>query len=176
MMMVASLIRLVSFVMEAVEFMTGFLRWAYFNPPYSDMKNHVMWHLSFVFGEPLDIKVQSEEEAKVFISLLQHFLNGYRFDGKLATMFRILSLCLRTINAYVLSYHDIALCNLTPASFCILTCFELLNKWYGTKLGIQEFHMLYTMHKSFDPHYLFQLHCSVRWAANITNLPCHDKD
>lgn len=138
------------------------------------------------------VKVRNEEEAKVFISLLQH-LNGCRFDGKLATMFRMLSLGLRTMtpmyqdspwvprprievpSVSFLKIGDIALCNLTPASFCILTCFELLNKWYGAKLGIPEFHMLYTMRKSFDPHY-FQLHRSVRWAAYTINLPRHDKD
>lgn len=69
----------------------------------------------------------------------------------------------------------VGICNLTHASFCIITCFKLLNKWYGADLGIQEFRMLYTMWKSVNPHSFFQSRVSVRWPAYISDLPRHDK-
>lgn len=64
---------------------------------------------------------------------------------------------------------------LTLASFCIITCFELLNKRYGADLGIHEFRMLYTMWKSVNPHSFFQSRARVRWPAYISDLPRHDK-
>ncbi|RXH70908.1 hypothetical protein DVH24_015530 [Malus domestica] len=36
----------------------------------------------------------------------------------------------------ILLCYDIAICNLSPASFKVITCFRLLNQWYGVELDL----------------------------------------
>ncbi|CAN6697674.1 unnamed protein product [Malus baccata var. baccata] len=62
---------------------------------------------------------------------------------------------------HVLSSFDVAVCNLTHASFHVLTCFELLNDWYGVGLGT----LTYIISFNRDP-----------MSEGLSDLPCHDKD
>ncbi|KAB2619896.1 S2-RNase [Pyrus ussuriensis x Pyrus communis] len=45
----------------------------------------------------------------------------------------------------ILLCYDIAICNLSPAAFRFVTCFELLNQWFRAKLDIPEFRMLHNI-------------------------------
>ncbi|TQD84789.1 hypothetical protein C1H46_029637 [Malus baccata] len=55
----------------------------------------------------------------------------------------------------ILLCNNMAICNLSPATFRFITFFELLNQWYGAYLGIQEFRILHILMMSFDDHYYF---------------------
>ncbi|RXI06891.1 hypothetical protein DVH24_026027 [Malus domestica] len=55
----------------------------------------------------------------------------------------------------ILLCYNMAICNLSPATFRFITFFELLNQWYGAYLGIQEFRILHILMMSFDDHYYF---------------------
>ncbi|RXI04832.1 hypothetical protein DVH24_039106 [Malus domestica] len=49
-----------------------------------------------------------------------------------------------------------ALYNLAPPVFRLITCLKLLNQWYGANLELQEFCVLYSVRRSSDGHYFFQ--------------------
>ncbi|RXH69221.1 hypothetical protein DVH24_037005 [Malus domestica] len=62
-----------------------------------------------------------------------------------------------------LLFYNVSPCNLTPRSYRIINCFQLLNKWYGAELRLQKFRMLYTKRKSSSSHYLFPSRPSLFW-------------
>ncbi|KAM2274214.1 hypothetical protein ACFX1S_044046 [Malus domestica] len=50
----------------------------------------------------------------------------------------------------ILIFYQIGLCNLTPSSIRIVTCFEHLDNWYRAELGLLVFLTLYTMQRSIE--------------------------
>lgn len=61
----------------------------------------------------------------------------------------------------ILLCYDIAICNLSPAAFRFVTCFELLNQWFRAKLDIPEFRMLHNIWSGSDDHYYFRARASL---------------
>ncbi|RXI04872.1 hypothetical protein DVH24_039146 [Malus domestica] len=112
------------------------------------------------------IKVCSQEDCDTFIHQCKDLLNGCKilweagenilptlpYSSDLSTRaprsilglkFSISSLLKKILFSYKLSLY-----NFTLMLFQMITRFELLNKWYGVDLGLQEFQMQYTMRRS----------------------------
>lgn len=83
-------------------------------------------------------------------------------------------LCLTSRKGILVSY-DMAIYDLAPTTFRLITCFKLLNQWYGANLGLQEFKVLYRAHKNYDGYY-FTLKPSLIWEPYILGVPWQDKD
>ncbi|KAB2617413.1 hypothetical protein D8674_013282 [Pyrus ussuriensis x Pyrus communis] len=66
--------------------------------------------------------------------------------------------------------------DLVLPTFKLVTCFELLNQWYGAGLGIQEFRMLLIIRMGFDVCYYFLARPSLLWDSYIQDVPCQDRD